>query len=132
MHETDMTRALIQTLRDWWQSRPGQPQIARVHLVVGQFTCVEPASLTFAYAAQTQGTFLQGSQLVIRETPLIAYCHPCGQEYRPEIGRRYACPNCGSPMEEIRSGRELKIDYIEIDYIECSTNFTPPAQPEVA
>jgi hypothetical protein len=35
-------------------------------------------------------------------------------------------------MEEIRSGRELKIDYIEIDYIECSTNFTPPAQPEVA
>ncbi len=115
MHETDMTRALIQTLRDWWQSQPGQPP------------CVEPASLQFAYAAQTQGTFLQGSQLIIRETPLIAYCHPCGQEYKPEMGRRYACPHCGSPMEEIRSGRELKIDHIE-----CLIDSAPAAQPEVA
>ncbi|MEN9226252.1 MAG: hydrogenase maturation nickel metallochaperone HypA [Thermostichus sp. HHBFW_bins_43] len=113
MHETDMTRALIQTLRDWWQSQPQRPQITQVHLIVGRFTCVEPVSLELAYAVQTQGTFLEGSRLIIRETPLVAYCHPCGQEYEPEIGRRYACPRCGSPMEEIRSGRELKIDRIE-------------------
>jgi hydrogenase nickel incorporation protein HypA/HybF len=79
MHETDMTRALIQTLRDWWQSQPGQPQIARVHLVVGQFTCVEPASLTFAYAAQTQGTFLQGSQLVIRKRRSLPIAIPAAK-----------------------------------------------------
>lgn len=30
--------------------------------------------------------------------------------YEPEIGQRYTCPPRGSPMEEIRSGRELKID----------------------
>jgi hydrogenase nickel incorporation protein HypA/HybF len=113
VHETDMTKALILTLKDWWEAQPEDPQITQVHLIVGQFTCVEPASLQFAFEAQTQNTFLEGVQLVIHETPLIAFCHSCQQEYHPKIGLHYACPDCQSPMEDIRSGRELKIDRIE-------------------
>lgn len=113
MHETDMTRALILTLQQWWHSQPQPPQIQKVYLVVGQFTCVEPVSLEFAYGVQTRGTFLGGSELVIQPTPLIAFCLACQQEYWPEIGRQYSCPTCGAPMQEIRSGRELKIDRIE-------------------
>jgi hydrogenase nickel incorporation protein HypA/HybF len=108
-----MTKALILTLKDWWESQPEQPQITQVHLIVGQFTCVEPASLQFAFDAQTQKGFLEGVELVIHETPLIAFCQSCQQEYQPKIGLHYACPNCQSPMEDIRSGRELKIDRIE-------------------
>ncbi|PSN19249.1 hydrogenase maturation nickel metallochaperone HypA [filamentous cyanobacterium CCP5] len=113
MHETDMTKALIQTVRDWWASQPDSPQIEMVHLIVGQFTCVEPASLQFAFEVQTRNTFLDQAKLAIREVPLIAYCHRCQQEYWPEMGLQYACPACQSPMEDIRSGRELKIDRIE-------------------
>lgn len=115
MHETDMTKALLITLRDWWEAQSERPKITRVHLIVGQFTCVEPVSLQFAFEVQTRGTFLEGAQLVIQETPLIAYCHPCQTEYHPEIGLQYACPTCRSPMEDIRSGRELKIDRIEYE-----------------
>jgi hydrogenase nickel incorporation protein HypA/HybF len=113
MHETDMTRALIDTLQDWRSSQPDSPPIERVHLVVGKFTCVEPASLKFAFEVQTQGTFLATAELVIQETPLIAYCEPCQAEYHPDIGSQYGCPRCGHPMQEILSGRELKIDRIE-------------------
>lgn len=113
MHETDMTKALMLTLRDWWESQPIRPEITKVHLVVGQFTCVEPVGLQFAFEVQTQGTFLDGAELVIRETPLIAFCHPCHREYSPQMGLHYACPTCNTPMEDIRSGRELKIDRIE-------------------
>lgn len=113
MHETDMTKALILTIRDWWELQPDQPQISTVHLIVGQFTCVEPAGLQFAFEVQTRHTFLEHAVLQIQETPLIAFCHPCQQKYRPEIGQQYACPQCGSPMDDIRSGRELKIDRIE-------------------
>ncbi|NJN88696.1 MAG: hydrogenase maturation nickel metallochaperone HypA [Leptolyngbyaceae cyanobacterium SL_7_1] len=113
MHETDMTKALILTVRDWWESQPDRPEIAKVHLIVGQFTCVEPASLQFAFEVQTRHTFLAGAELAIRETPLIAFCHRCQTEYQPEIGIQYSCPTCRSPMEDIRSGRELKIDRIE-------------------
>ncbi|MBW4466923.1 MAG: hydrogenase maturation nickel metallochaperone HypA [Pegethrix bostrychoides GSE-TBD4-15B] len=113
MHETDMTKALLITVKDWWEEQPNRPKIARVHLTVGQFTCVEPASLEFAFAAQTRNTFLEGAVLQIQETPLIAFCHTCQQDYRPEIGIQYACPTCNAPMDDIRSGRELKIDRIE-------------------
>ncbi|MFM7423827.1 MAG: hydrogenase maturation nickel metallochaperone HypA [Elainella sp.] len=113
MHETDMTKALILTVKDWWESQPERPQITAVHLTVGQFTCVEPVSLQFAFEVQTRQTFLEGAQLAITETPLIAFCHTCQQDYRPEFGIRYACPSCNSPMDDIRSGRELKVDRIE-------------------
>lgn len=113
MHETDMTKALIVTVRNWWNEQPEKPQIDRVHLTIGQFTCVEPVSLQFAFEVQTRGTFLEDAELVIAETPLVAFCHTCQQDYRPEIGIQYACPTCQSPMDDIRSGRELKIDRIE-------------------
>jgi hydrogenase nickel incorporation protein HypA/HybF len=113
MHETDMTKALILTVKDWWASQPERPEVSKIHLIVGQFTCVEPASLQFAFEVQTQGTFLEKAELAIQETPLIAFCHACQIEYRPEIGLQYACPTCHAPMDDIRSGRELKIDRIE-------------------
>ncbi|MCB8762609.1 hydrogenase maturation nickel metallochaperone HypA [Planktothrix agardhii 1029] len=113
MHETDMTKALILTVKNWWNSQPEPYKIDKIHLIVGKFTCVEPVSLQFAFEVQTRNTFLEGVILEIQETPLIAYCHTCQTEYCPEIGLHYACPTCQSPMEDIRSGRELKIDRIE-------------------
>ncbi|HEY9672997.1 MAG TPA: hydrogenase maturation nickel metallochaperone HypA [Waterburya sp.] len=118
MHETDMTKALIVTLRNWWESQPEHPHISRVHLTVGKFTCVEPVSLQFAFEVQTRNTFLDGAELVIKETPLIAFCHSCQQEYAPDIGIQYACPQCQAPMEDIRSGRELKIDHLEYSQLD--------------
>ncbi|MGK7951934.1 MAG: hydrogenase maturation nickel metallochaperone HypA [Xenococcaceae cyanobacterium] len=117
MHETDMTKALILTVKDWYNSQPELAKIEKIHLIVGQFTCVEPVSLQFAWKIQTRNSFLEGVELAIKETPLIAYCHTCQQEYQPEIGLQYSCPDCNSPMEDIRSGRELKIDRIEYSTI---------------
>lgn len=108
-----MTKALIVTLKNWQQAQPDNHQIEAVYLTVGKYTCVEPASLQFAFTSYTKNTFLAAAKLVIEETPLIAFCYHCQQEYFPEIGLSYCCPQCQSPMEEIRSGRELKIDRIE-------------------
>ena len=117
MHETDMTKALILTIQDWYESQPEKVQIEKVNLIVGKFTCVEPISLKFAFEVQTRNTFLDGVKLIIKDVPLIAFCHSCQQEYKPKIGLQYSCPDCKSPMEDIRSGRELKIDRIEYSAI---------------
>jgi len=123
-----MTKALIVTIKDWWESQPERFKISCIHLIVGKFTCVEPVSLQFAFEVQTRNTFLDGTKLIIQETPLIAFCHHCQQEYQPEIGIQYACPECNSPMEDVRSGRELKIDSIEY----CSETTTPgPYAPNI-
>jgi hydrogenase nickel incorporation protein HypA/HybF len=125
MHETDMTKALLLTVQDWWESQPERPKVQRIHLVVGQFTCVEPVSLQFAFEVQTRGTFLDGTELAIRETPLVAFCHSCQQEYTPMIGLQYACPTCHASMEDIRSGRELKIERIEYETLDPTDAIAP-------
>ena len=117
MHENDMTKALMITVQDWYDSQPEKLKIEKIHLIVGKFTCVEPVSLQFAFEVQTRNTFLDQVELVIKDIPLIAYCHICQKEYQPEIGLQYSCPTCRSPMEDIRSGRELKIDHIEYSLI---------------
>jgi len=123
MHEVDMTKALLVTLRDWWAEQPGQPQVTQVHLTVGQFAGVEPLSLQFAFETQKcHHAFLAEAQLVIRETPLVGFCFACQAEYRPAIGVDYSCPTCRSPLEEIRSGRELKIDRLEYQAIDSAEN----------
>ena len=119
-----MTKALILTVKEWWEAQPEPIAISHVHLVVGQFTCVEPVSLQFTFEVQTRNTFLEGATLVIRETPLIAFCHACQTEYSPVIGLQYACPDCRSPLDDIRSGRELKIDRIEYAPVSVSVSNT--------
>ena len=115
MHEVDMTKALMITLEDWWRSQPGSPVISKVHLQVGEFTCVEPLSLEFAFTAQSQGTFLQGAELVIESVPFVAHCLRCQQDYHPQMGEQYACPTCRDPLTEIVSGRELRIKSLECE-----------------
>ncbi len=113
MHEVDMTRALLMTLTDWWEAQPNQPQVTRVHLQVGDFTCVEPVSLEFAFATAVQGTVFAGCELAIERVPFVAHCPRCEANYQPQIGEAYACPTCHLPLTEIVSGRELKIDRLE-------------------
>ena len=127
MHETDMTKALILTIKDWYDAQPTPPQIDKIHLIVGQFTCVEPISLKFAFEVQTRNTFLAGVELAIKETPLLAFCHTCQKQYQPSIGLRYSCPDCNSPMEDIISGRELKIDRIE--YLSINVLYVKESRP---
>ena len=67
MHETDMTGALIMTVKDWYYSQADKVHIDKIHLVVGQFSCVEPVSLQFAFEVQTRNTFLERVELAIRD-----------------------------------------------------------------
>ena len=113
-HEVDMTKALILSLREWWKGQDERLPVKSVILRVGEFTCVEPQLLVTAFARQRKETpFLQEADLVIRESLFIAHCRACREDYRPEIGLHYACPACKAPMDEIRSGRELKIERVE-------------------
>lgn len=112
-HEVDMTKALIMSLKEWYAGLSDPKPVQSVHLVVGDFTCVEPDLLRTSFERQKLGTFLESARIVIRNSPFVAYCRACEREYKPEIGLEYACPGCRAPMDEIRSGRELKIERVE-------------------
>lgn len=113
MHEVDMTRCLLQALEDWRDQHPVQPHVGTIHLLVGEFTCVEPSQLQFSFAAAVKDTWLAGARLSIASVPLVGKCLVCGNSYRPNPTSGYASPCCGHPLETILSGRELKIRRID-------------------
>lgn len=109
-HEVDMTRALIQSLEEWWVTQPAAQPVGRVVLQVGEFTCVEPDLLRRSFTQQKQRTdFLRSADLQIENIPFVAYCEQCLSNYYPDIGLEYRCPQCDSGLHNIISGRELKI-----------------------
>ena len=126
MHEVDMTRCLLRVLEDWRDQHPAQPHVETIHLLVGEFTCVEPSQLQLSFAAAVQDTWLAGARLGIVSVPLVGACLMCGNSYRPDPARGYVSPCCGHPLETILSGRELKIQ--RIDYSSRPRICSPPVQ----
>jgi hydrogenase nickel incorporation protein HypA/HybF len=125
MHEVDMTKCLLLSMNEWKQQHaPATPVVERVHLQVGSFTCVEPDQLVTTWRAAVQRTWLEGAELAIETVPLVGRCVVCDSTYRPDPEQAYRSPCCDQPMEEIVSGRELRIR--SVNYV-LSDSATPPA-----
>ncbi|MCF8133010.1 MAG: hydrogenase maturation nickel metallochaperone HypA [Synechococcus sp. Tobar2m-G35] len=128
MHEVDMTRCLVLSMQSWRQRHePTLPSVQRVHLEVGRFTCVEPEQLRFTWAVAVQGSWLDGADLVIETVPLVGRCLACGATYHPTVEAAYQSPCCQRPLEEIVSGRELRIR--SVDYTLPTPTPTPTPTP---
>ena len=114
MHEVDMTKCLLISLNDWRDQRDdSSAMVETVHLDVGRFTCVEPDQLVTTYNAAVQGSWLDGSKLTITEIPFVGRCLSCNSSYNPAPENAYRSPCCDHPLEEILSGRELRIRSID-------------------
>ena len=114
MHEVDMTKCLLLSMTEWKrQHAPRQPRVSTVHLQVGAFTCVEPDQLVFTWEAAVQGSWLAGARLAIEPVPLVGRCLVCSSTYAPRPEQAYRSPCCNHPMEEIVSGRELRIRSVD-------------------
>lgn len=121
MHEVDMTKCLLISMQQWRQQhQPKTPLVQRVHLQVGSFTCVEPDQLVFTWRVATQGSWLDGAELSIESIPLVGRCVRCNSAYLPAAAEGYRSPCCDHPMEEIVSGRELRIRSVDYSLIEAS------------
>ena len=126
MHEVDMTKCLVLSMNQWKQQHaPVIPTVQRVHLQVGAFTCVEPDQLVFTWGVAVQDSWLAGAQLVIESLPLVGRCLQCNGTYAPSSAAAYRSPCCDQPLEEIISGRELRIR--SVDYT-LATTTAPPAR----
>jgi hydrogenase nickel incorporation protein HypA/HybF len=130
MHEVDMTKCLLLSMTEWRQLHaPHTPRVNRVHLQVGAFTCVEPAQLVTTWLVAVRGSWLEGAELVIEAVPLVGRCVRCNATYSPDPEQAYRSPCCDQSMEEIVSGRELRIrsvDYVLPDAISSAAGSPAP------
>jgi hydrogenase nickel incorporation protein HypA/HybF len=114
MHELSIVSSIVDTVTESLAAYPGA-RVLEVRLRVGVLASVIPESLEFCYGIATEGTALEGSRLVVKTLPVVMRCVPCGQDVELTGVQSFRCPRCGEPSHDLRQGRELEIDSIEIE-----------------
>jgi len=114
VHEVDMTKCLILSMEEWAEKKNKEKIIVeKINLKIGEFTCVEPISLINTFNAAVLGSWLDSSEITIETIPFEGKCSKCNRSYFPKKENGYKSPCCNFNLEEIISGRELKITSID-------------------
>jgi len=113
MHETAIARQIVGIVEETLRSHPNA-KCKTVHVRIGELTAVIPESLTFAYEAITADTLLSDSRLAIESLPVRAECKSCLKQFGVE-DFEFRCPHCQSQEIEIRQGKELHIEKLELN-----------------
>jgi hydrogenase nickel incorporation protein HypA/HybF len=117
MHELSIVASIVDSVTESLAAYPGA-RVKEVRLRIGVLASVVEDSLQFCYGIASEGTRLEGSKLVIQTLPVIARCDRCNADVELASLQSFRCPRCGEPVSDLRQGRELDIDSIEIDYAE--------------
>jgi hydrogenase nickel incorporation protein HypA/HybF len=117
MHELSIVSSIVDTVTEKLEAYPGA-RVKEVHLRIGALAAVVEDSLQFCYGIATDDTPLQGSKLVVKILPVMMRCEGCAQDVEIATLQSFRCPRCDEPVSDLRQGRELEIESIEIDEVE--------------
>ncbi|MGA2809575.1 MAG: hydrogenase maturation nickel metallochaperone HypA [Terracidiphilus sp.] len=117
MHELSIVSSIVESVTESLEAYPGA-RVKEVRLRVGALASVVRESLDFCYGIATEGTPLEGSILVVNVLAVVMHCEPCGQDVELDGLQSFRCPRCGEPCYDLRQGRELEIEAIEIEEVE--------------
>ncbi|MBL8146223.1 MAG: hydrogenase maturation nickel metallochaperone HypA [Anaerolineae bacterium] len=113
MHELSLAESLIEQVERAVEAAGGG-HVTALQLSIGALAGVDAAALRFGFDVAAQGTRLDGATLDITLLPVIIHCPSCdaGVEL-PDI-QHFRCPRCGTPSLDVRQGRELTIETVEV------------------
>ncbi len=114
MHELSIVQSVVTTVTEAMAER-GVVRVQSVRLRVGALSGVVEGALQFGYEIATEGTIMEGSRLEVVALPVVIYCGTCSSLAELEGVQSFRCPTCGTPSGDIRQGRELEIESVEIE-----------------
>jgi hydrogenase nickel incorporation protein HypA/HybF len=109
MHELSLAEAVVGIASRHAAGRP----VRTVELRVGYLRQVVPSALTFAFELLTDGTELEGAELVIEAVPARGRCRACAVETTMRTFP-LQCSRCGGFDLEVIAGEELLVDALEL------------------
>jgi len=89
-------------------------KVTYVKLLIGQMIQVEPECLTFGFTALAMGSVAEGAKIDISIVPLVGKCNDCNREFAVQ-DYCFVCSYCNSTQVSLLSGRELAVDYLEVE-----------------
>ncbi|KAA0022214.1 hydrogenase maturation nickel metallochaperone HypA/HybF [Antrihabitans cavernicola] len=108
MHEMSITQSVVEAACEHAAGR----RVHSVRVKVGALCAVVPDSMQFCFELITEGTALDGAELIIEQPPGRAHCRDCEDDFVLQ-DLILLCP-CGSADVEIVAGRELQIMSMEV------------------
>lgn len=114
MHELSIALSLIEITSEEAR-RLGAGAVLAVHLEVGEFAGVAAAALSSAFELAREGTPLAEAELIVKPVPLTAVCPRCALERPVRSVQELVCRVCGTPVDEIVHGKELRIVAMEVE-----------------
>ncbi len=113
MHEMAIAQSIIEIVeREARKHNSGC--VKRVKVQIGEFSGVVREALEFSFEVAKSGTIAENAELEVEVIGFKAKCKACNFEINGVDDFNLFCPNCGEPME-IVSGREMRVEYIEIE-----------------
>lgn len=113
MHELSIASSIVEIAGEHAR-REGGGRVASVTLRIGRLSCVHEDALRYSFDLATEGTPLAGASLAVIEVPVRIWCAICKAVVELPGIQRFACPVCGHLSGDIRTGRELDIESIQI------------------
>ena len=113
MHEMSIAEGILDIALDYAKQNDAKV-VHEVGLILGEMAGVEMESLDFSWRLITKDTIAEGAKLTVRQTPLVGRCSKCGKEFHIEH-YNFWCPECKDGVLKTISGRELQVEYLEVD-----------------
>ncbi len=113
MHEMAIAEGILDITLDYARQNDAE-KIGEIGLLIGEMSGVEPEALDFSFRMIAKGTMAEGALLKLKKVPLIGKCSKCGREFHVEH-YNFWCPECKDGVLGIISGREMQVEYLEVD-----------------
>lgn len=121
MHEIGVAQRMVE-IAVAAGSANGGGKIIALRLLLGTLTCVDPATLSFAFTVAARGTPAEGARLDVERVAAVLRCAACGRDEAREL--LTAC-SCGAHGGDVVRGRELRLDAVDLDEPFSTTGSTP-------
>jgi len=129
MHELSIASSIVEIAGEHAR-REGGGRVTGVTLRIGRLSCVHEDALRSSFDLVTEGTPLAGASLAVIEVPVRIFCALCNAVFELPGIQRFACPACGHLSGDIRAGRELDIESIQIAPEQITADTPDAMQPE--
>lgn len=111
MHELPVAQNILNiALRHAGDAR----RVAQINLVIGDLSSIVGESVKFYWDLISKDTIAEGSKINIERIKTLFHCNNCGKEFEP-TNRKFDCIHCDSDQVELVTGREFRLESIEVE-----------------
>jgi hydrogenase nickel incorporation protein HypA/HybF len=110
MHELSLTQNILDVVL----KNAGAKRLARVNLLIGQFSDEREEAIRFYWGDLAKDTPARDAELVFKWVNAEMKCLDCGANFQP-LDELSACPSCQGYHLKLLSGDDVRLDSIDVE-----------------